>query len=94
MNSQNKYITFRIIGKVQGVWFRAFARDNALSLNLEGWVKNDPDGSVFGEALGSEKNIEQFIHILRKGSPNSKVEDVLFEETSEMVQLPKFEIRF
>ena len=94
MNSQNKYITFRIIGKVQGVWFRAFARDNALSLNLEGWVKNDPDGSVFGEALGSEKNIEQFIHILRKGSPNSKVEDVLFEETPEMVQLPKFEIRF
>ena len=94
MNSQNKCITFRIIGKVQGVWFRAFARDNALSLNLDGWVKNDPDGSVFGEALGSEKNIEQFIHILRKGSPNSKVEDVLFEETPEMVQLPKFEIRF
>ena len=94
MNSQNKYITFRIIGKVQGVWFRAFARDNALSLNLEGWVKNDPDGSVFGEALGSEKNIEQFIHILRKGSPNSKVEDVLFEENSEMGQFPKFEIRF
>ena len=94
MNSQNKYITFRIIGKVQGVWFRAFARDNALSLNLEGWVKNDPDGSVFGEALGSEKNIKQFTHILRKGSPNSKVEDVLFEETPEMVQLPKFEIRF
>lgn len=94
MNSKNKCITFRIIGKVQGVWFRAFARDNALSLNLDGWVKNDPDGSVFGEALGSEKNIEQFIHILRKGSPNSKVEDVLFEETPEMVQLPKFEIRF
>ena len=94
MNSKNKCITFRIIGKVQGVWFRAFARDNALSLNLDGWVKNDPDGSVFGEAVGSEKNIEQFIHILRKGSPNSKVEDVLFEETPEMIQLPKFEIRF
>ena len=94
MNSKKKCITFRIIGKVQGVWFRAYTRDNALSLNIDGWVKNDPDGSVFGEAVGSEKNIEQFIHILRKGSPNSKVEDVLFEETPEMVQLPKFEIRF
>ena len=94
MNSKNKCITFRIIGKVQGVWFRAFTQENALSLNLDGWVKNDPDGSVFGEVLGSEKNIKQFIHILRKGSPNSKVEDVLFEETPEMVQLPKFEIRF
>ncbi|HJM46284.1 MAG TPA: acylphosphatase, partial [Candidatus Marinimicrobia bacterium] len=54
MNNQNKCVTFRVIGKVQGVWFRAYARDNALSLNIEGWVKNDPDGSVFGEALGSE----------------------------------------
>ena len=94
MNSQNKCITFRVVGKVQGVWFRAYARDNALSLNIDGWVKNDPDGSVFGEAVGSETNIEQFTHILRKGSPRSRVEDILFEESSEKDPLPKFEIRF
>ena len=94
MNSQNKCITFRVIGKVQGVWFRAYSRDNALSLNIDGWVKNDPDGSVFGEAVGSKKNIEQFIHVLRKGSPSSRVEDVLFEENPEIGQFPEFEIRF
>ena len=94
MNNQNKCVTFRVIGKVQGVWFRAYARDNALSLNIEGWVKNDPDGSVFGEALGSETNIEQFTHILREGSPSSRVEDVLFEENPGIGQFPKFEIRF
>ena len=94
MNSQNKCVTFRIIGKVQGVWFRAYARDNALPLNIDGWVKNDPDGSVFGEAVGSEKNIEQFIHVLRKGSPSSRVEDVLFEDSPDNGQLPEFEIRF
>jgi acylphosphatase len=82
------------MGKVQGVWFRAYARDNALSLNIEGWVKNDSDGSVFGEALGSETNIEQFTHILREGSPSSRVEDVIIEENTEKDQLPKFEIRF
>ena len=93
MNSQNKCITFRVIGKVQGVWFRAYSRDNALSLNIDGWVKNDPDGSVFGEAVGSKKNIEQFIHVLRKGSPSSRVEDVLFEENPEIGQSTGFEIR-
>jgi len=94
MNSQNKCIAFRVMGKVQGVWFRAYVRDNALSLNIDGWVKNDPDGSVFGEALGSETNIEQFTHILREGSPSSRVEDVIIEENTEKDQLPKFEIRF
>ena len=94
MNSKKKCITFRIIGKVQGVWFRAYTRDNALSLNIDGWVKNDPDGSVFGEAVGSKKNIEQFIHVLRKGSPSSRVEDVLFEDSPGIGQLPEFEIRF
>ena len=94
MTIDTRTVSFKITGKVQGVWFRAYSRDSALSLNIDGWVKNDPDGSVFGEAVGSEKNIEQFIHILRKGSPNSKVEDLLFKETPEMVQLPKFEIRF
>ena len=94
MNSQQRCITFRVIGKVQGVWFRVYVRDNALSLNIEGWVKNDPDGSVFGEALGSETNIEQFTHILREGSPSSRVEDVIIKENTEKGQLPKFEIHF
>ena len=94
MNTKNKCVTFRIIGKVQGVWFRAYARDSALSLNIEGWVKNDPDGSVFGEAVGSEENLEQFIYVLREGSPSSRVEDVLFIENPEIGQFQEFEIRF
>ena len=94
MKSQHRCITFRVMGKVQGVWFRAYARDNALSLNIEGWVKNDSDGSVFGEALGSKTNIEQFTHVLREGSPSSRVEDVIIKESTEKGQLPNFEIRF
>ncbi|HND33564.1 MAG TPA: acylphosphatase, partial [Myxococcota bacterium] len=35
-----------IRGKVQGVWFRASARDEAQRLGLRGWVRNLPDGSV------------------------------------------------
>ena len=94
MTIDTRTVSFKITGKVQGVWFRAYSRDSALSLNIDGWVKNDPDGSVFGEAVGSEKNIEQFIHVLRKGSPSSRVEDILFEENPEIGQFPGFEIRF
>ena len=93
MNSKKKCVTFKIIGKVQGVWFRAYTRDNALSLSIDGWVKNDPDGSVFGEAVGSEKDMDKFIYLLRKGSTSSRVEDVLFEENPEIGQFPEFEIR-
>ena len=94
MTIDTRTVSFKITGKVQGVWFRAYSRDSALSLNIDGWVKNDPDGSVFGEAVGSEKNMEKFINIMKKGSPNSTVEDVHVEESPEIGQYSGFEIRF
>jgi Acylphosphatases len=33
-------------GRVQGVFFRAFTRKNALKLKIKGWVRNIPDGGV------------------------------------------------
>ena len=94
MTIDTRTVSFKITGKVQGVWFRAYSRDSALSLNIDGWVKNDPDGAVFGEAVGSEKNMEKFINVLRKGSPNSRVEDVFVEESPETGNYSGFEIRF
>ena len=94
MTIDTRTVSFKITGKVQGVWFRAYSRDSALSLNIDGWVKNDPDGQVFGKAVGSEKNMEKFINVLRKGSPNSRVEDVFVEESPETGHYSGFEIRF
>jgi acylphosphatase len=93
MKNRLRCIKFRISGRVQGVWFRAYTRDKALSLNIEGWVTNNADKSVSGEAVGSERNMEKFITILKKGSPNSKVEDTLIEESPEIGQYQGFEIR-
>ncbi len=72
----NRYIQFRVSGKVQGVWFRKFTSVAAKHLELKGWVKNEFDGSVSGEAEGTEEHLLTFINKLKSGSKFSKVEDV------------------
>ena len=37
---------YRVTGRVQGVGFRAFVWRQAQDLGLDGWVRNNPDGSV------------------------------------------------
>ena len=45
-------IHLRIRGKVQGVGFRWFVREQARRCDLAGWVRNNPDGSVELAARG------------------------------------------
>jgi len=72
-----KSFQIKIIGKVQGVWFRKYTNDKAKELGLFGFVKNQADGSVYVEAESdSETVLQQFIDWLRTGSPLSKVERV------------------
>lgn len=94
MKSQERSISFRITGKVQGVWFRAFTQDKAFLKNINGWIKNELDGSVIGEAEGVNSKIEEFINILEKGSPNSIVEHVATEVNSNLKGFNDFQIRY
>ena len=71
-----KYVEILVTGKVQGVWFRDFVKRNAISLKLNGWVKNNPDGSVITAVEGDDNVINQLIDNIKIGSPLSKVEDV------------------
>jgi acylphosphatase len=71
-----KYAEILVIGKVQGVWFRDFVKRNAISLKLNGWVKNNPDGSVSVAVEGEEEIINQLIDKIKIGSQLSRVEDV------------------
>ena len=67
-----------IAGLVQGVWFRKYTHEKAISLGLVGFVKNMPDGTVYTEVEGDEKNVGLFIEWCHKGSPLSKVESISF----------------
>lgn len=53
-------------GRVQGVGFRATAASIARDLDLEGWVRNEPDGTVRCEVQGPPESIEAFLSRLRR----------------------------
>ena len=57
----------RVAGKVQGVFFRASTKNKADELNIKGFVRNEPDGSVYIEAEGTEENINQFLAWCKQG---------------------------
>jgi acylphosphatase len=58
-----------ISGRVQGVFYRRNAMQEAKRLGLTGWVRNLPDRRVEAVAEGDEKLVEEFISWCRKGPP-------------------------
>ena len=65
-----------ISGLVQGVFFRASARDAAQALGLTGWVKNLPDGRVETVAEGPKEKLLEYEAWCRHGPPGARVTDV------------------
>ena len=70
----------RIFGHVQGVFFRAWALQQAQMLGLKGWVRNRRDGSVEIEAHGEPAALDTFAEKCRTGSSQARVERMSVEE--------------
>lgn len=68
----------QIIGRVQGVYYRASAQAEGSRLGLSGFVRNEEDGSVYAEAEGEKEALDRFVAWCRRGSSRAKVEDVRF----------------
>ena len=69
-----KHFAIKISGLVQGVFFRASTKDKALSLRLFGFVRNEPDGSVYVEAEGEEEDLKAFIKWCHHGPARAQVD--------------------
>lgn len=69
-------VRLRIKGRVQGVFFRASAKEAAMDLGVTGWVKNQPDGTVETVAEGEREALDRFIEWCREGPENASVTDV------------------
>ena len=65
-----------IHGIVQGVFFRASTRDEALRIGVGGWVRNLPDGTVQALVEGEKKKVEELIGWCHKGPPGARVSKV------------------
>ena len=66
----------RITGRVQGVWFRAWTRDEAAGLGLVGWVRNRRDGSVEAVFAGPRPQVEEMVRRCHDGPPAAVVDQV------------------
>jgi len=83
-----------IRGWVQGVYFRAFTRDQARSIGLTGWVRNRRDGAVEACFEGEKDQVEQMIAWCHRGSPPSRVEDVEVSFGPYSGEYDSFQIRY
>ncbi len=70
---------FLVTGRVQGVFFRASTREQALRLGLAGSAVNRPDGSVEVIASGDTAALAELERWLRQGPSSARVENVARE---------------
>lgn len=76
---------YRIVGRVQGVYYRAWTRGVANEMGLKGTVRNRMDGSVEIHVYGSAPSLSEFESRLWEGPASSRVEDVgVFPSTEEL----------
>ena len=70
-----------VTGRVQGVSFRAWTREQAQELGVSGWVRNCADGSVEAVLAGPQEAVEALIAKLRQGPTAAKVASVRVADT-------------
>lgn len=71
-----KSIQIKVTGKVQNVGFRYYTKKAASEMGLNGFVKNQSDGSVYIEAEGDEHSINRFIVWCHQGPTWARVDHV------------------
>ena len=72
----------RISGRVQGVFFRAWTRDQAGELGVSGWVRNCGDGSVEAHVEAEETAVNALIERMREGPSHAHVTGVQVTEAA------------
>jgi len=83
-----------ITGKVQGVYFRAKAQEQAVALAVVGWIRNKSDGTVEGVFEGNRENVEKLIDWCRLGPPRAIVSGVQVKWEDYRGEFSKFIIAY
>ena len=83
-----------ITGKVQGVFFRSRTRDEANKNNVNGWVRNLPDGRVEAILEGEKEDVDKVIDFAGKGPSGTKVLDLDIKWLNYSGEFNDFEVRY
>ena len=81
-----------VSGRVQGVFLRAWTVEQAERLQVNGWVRNCPDGSVEAHIEGEEGAVNWLIDLIGDGPPSARVANVRVRE-AEVEGAKTFEVR-
>ena len=92
-NAQQR-LSARITGRVQGVGFRHFTTVNARRLGVDGWVRNEPDGSVRLESEGPREALDDLLEAVHQGPRLARVDDVSAEWDAAEGAFDAFEVRY
>jgi len=83
-----------IEGFVQGVFFRSYTRDRAMSWGVKGWVRNCPDGRVEAVFEGDKQAVERIIQWCHRGPAEAEVKDVQVEWEEHSGEFDTFSVRY
>lgn len=81
-----------IKGRVQGVFYRATAKEVAEAIGVAGWVRNAEDGNVVITATGTGEQLQELIAWCRQGPPKAVVTDVMISEKENEETFKGFQI--
>src|SRR5271157_5553373 len=84
---------FVVRGRVQGVGFRWFVEREAHILNIAGWVRNNPDGTVEILAQGTRDQLAGLHSRLREGPRAARIDGVDVSEAQPAAGLTSFQVR-
>jgi acylphosphatase len=77
-----KAVSLRIRGRVQGVYYRGAAQDEAQRLGIAGFARNETDGTVTAFAQGEDAAVDEFIAWCRHGPRGAHVTQVDIHDES------------
>lgn len=89
-----KQAILKLFGEVQGVGMRYWINQIARELNLTGWVKNEPDGTVSILAQGREEDLNKLILFIKNKIDFTKIERLEEQRDEVKDQIRNFNIRF
>ncbi len=89
-----KRLSARITGRVQGVGFRHFTKTRAARLDVEGWVRNEPDGTVRLEAEGAADALESLLDAVREGPRSARVDTIDVDWSAPSDEFDAFRVRY